>query len=239
MENQKGKISYLIVIFALLVIIAGIFIFNYNRTGNNSNLKLENIENKELLGENSNYSVYLVNPKENKETGAKTGEIIVNDKKSNTVTKITGTFSIFGATIVIDDGKGGYILLSTGTYISRTVIPISLAKKARVTKEFCALSDFLFYKDYAIYGNCDRFDNRPWGSGEAPSIVALNLQTGQEKTIAKSDLTHQYGLRNQNEPTQITGDTLNYVETSVVKSEDWSNPDNQKTALKTYNLLSL
>ena len=197
-----------------------------------SNLKLEDFTNKVLLGENDNYSVYLINPKVG-DTPEKTGELIFYDKKNKTVIKMTGTFSIFGATIVIDDKKGEYVLLSTGTSMSRGIIPLSLAKKALAGKEFCATSDFLFYRDYVIYGNCDTFQNRPWEAGQAASLIALNLKTDQEKTIVKSDLTHQYGS------TKITGDTLYYLETFVTKEEDWQNPDNQKTVTKTYNLLSL
>ncbi|PIP32837.1 hypothetical protein COY59_03215 [Candidatus Gottesmanbacteria bacterium CG_4_10_14_0_8_um_filter_37_24] len=197
-----------------------------------TNLKLEDFANKEMLGENDNYSVYLINPKGG-DTPEKTGELIVYDKKNKIVVKITGAFSIFGSTIVINDKKGEYVLLSTGTSMSRGIIPLSLAKKALAVKEFCATSDFLFYKDYVIYGNCDTFQNRPWEAGQAASLIALNFKTGQEKTITKSDLTHQYG------PTKVVGDTLYYLDTFVTKEEDWQNPDNQKTVSKTYSLLSL
>jgi len=205
---------------------------NIPTTTSASNLKLEDFTNKELLGENNNYSVYLINPKSG-DTPERIGELIVYDKKNKTVIKITGTFSIFGATIVIDDKKGEYVLLSTGTSMSRGIIPLSLSKKTLAVKEFCATSDFLFYKDYVIYGNCDTFQNRPWEAGQAASLIALNLKTSQENIILKSDLTHQYGS------TKISGDTLYYLETSVTKEEDWQNPDNQKTVTKTYNLLSL
>lgn len=251
------------VVFAFLFFVtAGIFAVNYSKVKNSqsyqpnivpqtsptssvtsqpseipvatqvSNLKLEDFPNKELLGENDNYSVYLINPKSG-DTPEKTGELIVYDKKNKIVIKITGTFSIFGATIVIDDKKGEYVLLSTGTSMSRGIIPLSLTKKAIAGKEFCSTSDFLFYKDYVIYGNCDTFQNRPWEAGQAASLIALNLINGQEKTIVKSDLTHQYG------PTKISSDTLYYLETYVTKEEDWQNPDNQKTITKTHNLLSL
>lgn len=197
-----------------------------------SNLKLEDFPSKELLGENDNYSVFLINPKGG-DTSERTGELIVYDNKNRVITKITGTFSIFGATIVVDDKKGEYVLLSTGTSVSRGIIPLSLTKKALAGKEFCSISDFLFYKDYVIYGNCDTFQNRPWEAGQAASLIALNLISGQEKIIVKSDLMHQYG------PTKISGDTLYYLETYVTKEEDWQNPDNQKTLSKTYSLLSL
>lgn len=252
-----------VVFALLFAIMTGVFALNYSKVKNNqtylpsptpeisqtpatisqqptsipttiptTNLKLENFTNKELLGENDNYSVYLVNPK-GRDTPEKTGELVIYDKKNKTVIKMTGTFSIFGATIVIDDNKGEYVLLSTGTSMSRGIIPLSLVKKALAVKEFCATSDFLFYKDYVIYGNCDTFQNRPWEAGQAASLIALNLKTGQEKTIVKSDLTHQYG------PTKTVGDTLHYLETFVTKETDWQNPDSQKTISKTYSLLSL
>lgn len=195
-------------------------------------LKLDDFINKELLEENDNYSVYLINPKSGDEI-EKIGELIVYSKKDSKVIEIEGIFSIFGATIVIDDDRGEYVLLSTGTSSSRLIIPISLSKKTQAVKEFCAMSGFLFWKDYVIYGNCDTFQNRPWEAGQAASIIALNLKTGQEKIIMKSDLTHQHG------PTKISDNTLYYLETFVTKEEDWQSSDNQKTVTKTYDLLSL
>lgn len=195
-------------------------------------LKLTDFPNNELLGENDNYSVFLLNQMSG-DAPEKTGELIVYDKKNGAVIKITGMFSIFGSTIVVDDNNGEYVLLSIGTSVSRGIIPLSLTKKALAGKEFCSISDFLFYRDYVIYGNCDTFQNRPWEAGQAASLTALNLINGQDKTIVKSDLMHQYG------PTKISGDTLYYLETYVTKEEDWQTPDNQKTTSKTYSLLSL
>lgn len=252
-KNQvKPKINFWIVstiIFALLFItMVGILALNSIKIKNDqtylpsptpkisqaptTNLKLEDFINKELLGENNNYSIYLINPKE-EGTPEKIGELFIYDKKNKAITKIAGTFSIFGTAIVIDDQIGEYILLSTGTGPSRKIIPLSLERKNLAVKKFCATSNFLFYKNYLIYGNCDVFQNRPWGAGQAASLIALNLKTDQKKTIKKSDFTHQYG------PTKIIGDILHYLETFVEKEKDWQNPENQKTVSKTYSLLSL
>lgn len=197
-----------------------------------STAKLEDFPSRELLGENDNYAVFLINQK-TAQTQDNTGELVVYEKKSKRVITITGTFSIFGATTVVDDMKGEYVLLSTGTSVVRNVIPLSLTKKAQAGKEFCSISNFLFYKDYVIYGNCDTFQNRPWEAGQAASLVVLNLISGEKKIIGKSDLLHQYG------PTKISDDTLYYTETYVTKEDDWQIPDNQKTISKTFNLLSL
>lgn len=197
-----------------------------------NSLKLEKFLDKELLGENDNYSVFLINPKSG-DNPERTGGLIVYDKKNNDVIIISGTFSIFGSTIVFDDKIGEYLLLSTGTSMSRGIIPLSLTRKTLAGNEFCATSDFLFYKDYVVFGNCDTFANRPWEAGQAASLIAQNLINGQEKIIVKSDLMHQYG------PTKILGDTLYYSGTYVTKEDDWQYPDNQKTISKTYSLLSL
>ena len=254
--QAKSKVNFWMIstlVFALLFLVeAVIFAVNYSkmkmsppRTTTNqetanisntvptSNLKLKDFINKELLGENDNYSVYLINRVNGLKVG---GELIVYNRKTKTVIKIAGTFwisGVIGSTGVFNDQKGKYVLLSTGFDVLRTIIPISLTKKTLAVKEFCesVSNGFLFYKDYVIYANCDTFPNRPWDSALAPSLVALNLKTGQEKTIAKSDLTHQY---NQ---IKITGDTLYYLETFVTKEKDWYNTNSQKTI--TYNLLSL
>jgi hypothetical protein len=69
--------------------------------------------------------------------------------------------------------------------------------------------------------------------GEAPSVTAINLITGTETVIAKSDLTHQYSVK------QIEGNTLRYIETYVENGADWQNQDRQKTDDKNYDLTLL
>ena len=140
---------------------------------------LEDFENKELVGEDERYAVYLINPTGG-DAAEKTGEIIIYDKSQEVVVPIIGTFILFGTPIVSNDGKGEYILLSTGTYTSRTATVISLIDKKQAVNNFCISSgefgDHLFWNDYVIYNNCDTFDNRPWGAGEAPSVTAVHLK---------------------------------------------------------------
>lgn len=194
-----------------------------------TNLSLDDFPTKELIGENDHYSIYLVNPT----TGdsGKTGEIVVINKNTNALTKMNGAFAIFGVAIVSDDGKGQYVLLSTGTYTLRNAIVLSLAEQDQAVDKFCMSGgQGLFWNDYFIYGNCDRLQNRPWGIGEAPSVMAINLKTGAETVIGKSDLTHQYKAN------QIEGNNLRYTETYVDNEADWADQNLQKTAEKIYDL---
>jgi hypothetical protein len=202
-----------------------------------TNLSLDNFSNKILMGEDDSYSVYLIN-----QSGGNNlygiGQIIIYDKSKNLVIQINGTFNlIVGGTIVADDGKGDYVFLSPGTYTSRRAIVVSLIDKKQAVDEFCTSSgegeDHIFWNDFIIFNNCDTFSNRPWGDGEAPSVAAINLKTGAVTVIAKSDLTHQYFVK------MVEGDNLQYLETSTDRAEDWLNLDNQKTIIKTYDLLSL
>ncbi len=195
-----------------------------------SNLSLDDFPNKELLGEDDHYSIYLVNPTSEE---PKTGEIIVYDKHSNLAAKMNGTFKIFGTAIVSDDGRGSYILLSTGTYTLRNAIVLSLAEQKQAVDNFCISTETLFWNDFMIISNCDTLQNRPWGAGEAPSVSAINLKTGKETVVAKSDLTHQYSVK------QIEGNTLHYIETYVENEADWNSQDKQKTDDKTYDLTEL
>ena len=194
-------------------------------------LRLDDFQNKVLLGENEHYSVYLINSN-NKDGSEKTGEIVVHDKGKNLSHPITGVFTFFATTIVSNDSKGEYILLSSGSYILRTAIVISLNDKKQATNDFCSVGH-LFWNDYVIFNNCDTFRNRPWGAGQAPSIEAINLKTGLVTDIEKSDLMHQFIIMS------ITNNNLQYREISVEREEDWKYPDNQITVLRDYNLLSL
>jgi hypothetical protein len=193
--------------------------------------KLEDFPNKALAGENDRYAVYVLNS-----TGAdmeKIGEVIVHDKTTGGVYEIVGTFRLAGSTLVSNDSQGQYVLLSTGTYTSRTAIVISLSDKKQAVKDFCVSSgasgSHLFWNDYVIYNNCDRFSNRPWGAGEAPSIAAVNLKTGAVTDIAKSDLMRHFQVK------AITGNSLEYLEISVAAEADWQNPASQKTVVTTYD----
>jgi hypothetical protein len=203
-------------------------------TAQSSNL--EDFTNKELLGEDDSYSVYLINSSDGDDP-EKIGEIIIYDKSKEIVYEMIGTFILPGTTIVSDDGKGEYVLLSTGTYTSRTAIVLSLIDKKQAVNNFCTSSgefgDHLFWNDFVITNNCDTFNNRPWGAGEAPSITAINLKTGAVTVIAKSDLTRHFQIKS------IADNNLQYLEISVENEEGWQNPDRQSTTPNSYNLLSL
>lgn len=237
-----------ILLFALLFLVTvGIFVVNYNKIKNSQSylpsitpeispiptrsLKLEDYINKELLGENDNYSVYLINPK-GEDTLERTGEIIVYEKKTKVVNKINGSFSIFGETMVADDGKGEYVLLSTGTYVERGAIVISLINKNQAVKDFCVSgthNPFFFWGNFIVYNNC--VDRKP--KPGSPSITALNLINGQTKILFNVDPTHDYVINN------IDGNTLYYDEWFYKMGTDWFNREHLKTETKTYNLLSL
>jgi hypothetical protein len=199
-------------------------------------LRLEDFPNKVLLGEDESYSVYLINSSSG-DAPEKTGEVIIYDKGNNLVYPIIGSFTFFGTTIVSNDGKGEYILLSHGSYTSRKAIVIALNDKKQAVNDFCTsrgeFGAYFFWNDYVVFNNCDTFTNRPWGAGEAPSIAAINLKTGLITEIAKSDLTHHFHVQ------AITGNSLQYLETSVEKEEDWQSQDSQNTVMQTYDLLSL
>jgi len=201
-------------------------------------LSLDDFQNREFVGENDIYSIYLINRTGGTEA-APTGELLVFNKNTNQVIKMSGSFTVIieGGTIVFDDGMGKYVLLSIGTYTSRNAVVLSLDDQKQAVNDFCMSSgqygDHLFWSDYIIINNCDTFTNRPWGAGEAPSVTAINLKTGTETVIAKSDLTHQYSVK------QIEGNTLRYIETYVENGADWQNQDKQKTDDKTYDLTLL
>ena len=201
-------------------------------------LSLDDFQNREFVGENDIYSIYLINRTGGTEA-APTGELLVFNKNTNQVIKMSGSFNVIieGGTIVFDDGMGKYVLLSIGTYTSRNAVALSLDDQKQAVNDFCMSSgqygDHLFWSDYIIISNCDTFTNRPWGAGEAPSVTAINLKTGTETVIAKSDLTHQYSVN------QIEGNTLRYIETYVENGADWQNQDKQKTDDKNYDLTLL
>ncbi len=200
-----------------------------------SKLSLDDFQNREFVGENDIYSIYLIN-RTGGTPAAPTGELLVLNKSTNQVIKMSGLFTVIieGGTIVFDDGKGKYVLLSIGTYTSRNAVVLSLDDQKQAVNDFCISSgqygDHLFWNDDIIINNCDTFTNRPWGTGEAPSVVAVNLKTGTETVIAKSDLTHQYSVK------QVEGNTLQYIETYVENEADWLNQDKQLTDEKTYDL---
>jgi hypothetical protein len=201
-------------------------------------LSPDDFPDREFVGENDDFSVYLVN-RAGGTDDAPTGEIIVCNKHTNRLIKMNGVFTVIlgGGTIVSDDGKGNYVLLSVGTYTSRTAVILSLKDQKQAVKDFCTSSgqygDHVFWDDHVIFNACDTFPNRPWGNGEAPSIAAINLETGAETVIAKSDLTHQYQIK------IIEGNDLRYLETYVEDGEGWQTPEKQKTEEKIYDLSSL
>jgi hypothetical protein len=201
-------------------------------------LSMDSFQNTVFVGENDTYSIYMIN-RSGGTVDAPLGELLVFNKITNQVTKMNGSFNVIigGGTIVYDNGKGSYVLLSIGTYTSRNGVVLSLDNQNQAVNDFCMSSrqygDYLFWNDFIIINNCDNFTNRPWGMGEASSLTAINLITSAETVIAKSDLTHQYALK------QIEGNALHYIETFVENEADWQNQEKQETDEQTYNLTLL
>lgn len=203
-----------------------------------SKLSLDDFQNKKFVGENDVYSIYMIN-NNNGTDSASTEELLVQNKDTGLVIKMNGLFSMIngGSTIVYDDGNGKYVLLSIGTYSTRNGIVLSLDNQRQVVNDFCMSSgrygDHIFWNDYIFINNCDNFNNRPWGRGEASSVIAISLKTGSETIIAKSDLTHQYSIR------IVEGNTIRYTETYVENEADWQYQDKQRTDDKAYDLTLL
>lgn len=183
---------------------------------------------KELLGENINYSVYLLD--QAKDLPGRKGKIVVYDKNKKVAIPITGLFSIFGATIVTDDGERKYVALSNGTSTSRDIVILSLSEKKQIIDNFCSGSQIYFWEKYIIYESCDSLVSRPWGDGEASSIKRTDLISKQVKVLFKADILHDFWIN------KIDGDTLFYTEYSVEKETDWNIPDARKIEAKIYNL---
>jgi hypothetical protein len=203
----------------------------------NTEIMADDFLEKIFVGENENYSIYIIEITSGNEN-AKTGTIVVNDKKTDQVIAIDGSCKVLlDGTIVYDDGKGEYILLSIGTYTSRNAIVISLLNKSQAVNDFCISSgqygNHLFWRNFIIINNCDLNSNRPWGAGEAPSVETINLLTGEARVIAKSDNAHQFQVK------QIDGNILQYIQTYVDDEKDWINIDKHKTEEMTYDLASL
>ena len=192
---------------------------------------------KVLMGEDDAYSVYIVNQGD-PAASYRTGALVIHDKQQALDLQITGVFDlIVDGTLVYDDGQGKYIFLSPGTYTSRRAIVVSLTDKKQAVPEFCTSfgsgGDHIFWNDYIIFNNCDTFPNRPWGDGEAPSVIAINLLTGALTEVAKSDLTHQYTVK------AVVGSTLQYIERYVDNGQNWLPVENEKTDLQTFDLTTL
>lgn len=202
-----------------------------------SSASLEDFPNKVFIGENERFSVFLLDPTDPTSV-EQTGSIIIYNKGTKTVYEIIGTFRLLTNSMpIFNDDLGEYVLLSVGTYTSRNAIVISLADKKQAVKDFCISSgegaSNVFWNGYVIYNNCDTFTNRPWGAGEAPSVVAVNLKTGATTDIAKSDALHQFNVKG------VAGSTLQYVEISVGAEADWANTNSHIRTEKTYDLSAL
>jgi hypothetical protein len=198
-------------------------------------VSLDDFPDKVFVGENGSYAIYLIH-RSGGTDDLPTGELLVFDKDADLVMPMNGSFTVLigGGTIVNDDGKEEYLVLSMGTYVLRKAVVLSLKDRRQAVNEFCLSAgpygEHLFWNNYIIFNNCDTSPNRPWGAGEAPGIAAIDLATGAGTTIAQSDLTHQFQIQ------RIEGDILRYVETYVENEADWQSADKQMTKEDTYDL---
>jgi dihydroxyacetone kinase DhaKLM complex PTS-EIIA-like component DhaM len=130
-----------------------------------TNLKLEDFTNREFVGEDDNYSVYLINSNIDNEN-VKTGEIFVYIKSSYQIIQINGSFTvIMEGTIVYDDGIGEYIFLSIGSSPVRRAIVISLKDKKQAIQELCITSGYteglIFWKKNIVINKSGK-----WGKNK-------------------------------------------------------------------------
>lgn len=197
---------------------------------------LNDFPDKEMIAENSHYSVYLQHAAD-PDAMEKQGPILILNKNDGSVLPVNADFYFAGSIIVEDDGQGNYLLMSSGTYTTRKVAVVSFPDRSEMLTDLCTGSgesvSYLFWHDFLIYHNCDVFPNRPWGAGEAPGIDVVNIQTGELTHIAVSDLTRQFVL------VGLTGDTLAYREVSVDQEADWQNPDSRRISDQTFDLNDL
>jgi hypothetical protein len=199
-----------------------------------TNIELQDFTNKEFVGEDDNYSIYLVNSNNDNEN-VKTGEIIVYIKSSNQIIKINGSFTvIMKGTIVYDDGTGEYIFLSIGSSPVRRAIVISLKDKKQAIQELCITSGYteglIFWKKNIVINTCDTNKNRPWESNIASSIEFINLENGKKTNIVKSDEKKQYQIN------AVEGNYLIYIEEFVYTEEDWANVDMHQVEEKSIDI---
>jgi hypothetical protein len=199
-----------------------------------TNLKLEDFTNREFVGEDNNYSVYLINSNNDNEN-VKTGEIIVYIKSSNQIMQINGSFTvIMEGTMVYDDGTGEYIFLSIGSSPVRRAIVISLKDRKQAIQELCITSGYteglIFWKKNIVINTCDTNRNRPWESNIASSIEFINLENRKITNIAKSDDKKQYQIK------AVEGNYLIYIEEFVFAEEDWVNVDMHQVEEKSIDL---
>lgn len=187
----------------------------------------------ELVAENDSYQVYLVNQKDLQASQTLT----VYDKNSKKKLPTNILYTKSGTPVLFNDTNGRYVLLSTGVYTTGAINPrvamvISLADSARTVNDFCHAGNPFFWNDYVIYDGCDRYTNRPWGNGEAPSILARNLKTDKEQTLFQSTSTSQYRV------VRVNATTLEGEEYYVGGELDWRKAQPNKRRA-TYNLLRL
>ncbi len=186
-------------------------------------LNPSNYKEKEKLTKNDDYTVWLIDV-DGEEDFLRTGKFLVEnnkmDEEENAVL-IQGEVEVFGtANIRNIFEEGRYLLITAGTYTSQDGYALDL-KKGEIIDEICLDTGKQFYhKGFIYYTNCDIQSNRPYGSGEAPSVVELNVNTHKSKILYQSDDLQDFEI------TKIENDTL-YVKRTYVKLEnDW---DNEKT----------
>jgi hypothetical protein len=104
-------------------------------------LSMDSFQNMIFVGENDIYSIYMIN-RSGGTDDAPSGELLVFNKGTTQVTKMNGSFTVIigGGTIVYNNGKGSYVLLSIGTYTSRNGVVLSLEDQKQAVNDFCMSS---------------------------------------------------------------------------------------------------
>ena len=233
----EGKIwihplFYMAIAATIFIVLSGVIYYSVAGSGAKKSNKPP-VEG-DLIAENDSYSIYLVKAKE---SGPVPTTITVYDKSKKKQLATDIYYSKIGTPVIFNDSIGSFLLLSTGQYTTGAINPrvatvINLTSSTRAVTDFCHAGNPYFWNDFVIYDSCDRFINRPWGHGEAPSISVKNLKTDKEQIVFQATTTSHYRVLG------VSDSTLESEEYYVAGESDWRKTEPKKRRA-TYNLLRL
>ncbi len=127
-------------------------------------------------------------------------ELNVKDKRTDTVFEIDGKVKLFGSVAPYFNASSKYMLLVSGTYITRSGTLISLDDKKILKKDIAMYGDNkIFYKDYLLYDGVIKGNEGKQNYFEAPTVSYYDIKNDKQVDLYNSTASNMYMLKAAND----------------------------------------
>ncbi len=215
MDKKYKTIIILFIILTVLLSVFNIYLFtkkflaqeeitqeNKEEDGNDleeeiilEDVNVDEYSDKYRLGENSEYTVWLVDGRIDNEIFMYGRLLFLSKQEETKGIFVENDVEFFSSTTIERVINDRYVHILDGSSATAYGVTVIDLVKKEVVAAFCSSSNMTHYNHMIVYANCDSPSTPRPTSGPNSSIIAINLLTGASKTIYEADRETDYYIR--------------------------------------------